>query len=172
MREPVRMPSPFRFDRTWELDAPPAEVWAGMGRTDEFPGWFSWLRELDGDGLHEGAVARCVIQAPLAYSLRLEVHVRHVQEERRVDAAVRGDLDGPARIEIAPAVAGSVVRLQFELDLRAPILRGLSVVARPMMVWAHDRVCDAAVAQFRRHALTAPSTQSRAARAGPAPSPR
>lgn len=147
------MPAPFCFDRTWEFDVPPAEVWAGITRTEEFPEWWAWLRELDADGIYEGAVARCVIQPPLPYSLRLEVHLGHVEEPRFVAATVRGDLDGPARVEVSPTPTGSALRMSFELELRDPVLRGLSVLGRPMMVWAHDRVCDIGVRQFRRRAL-------------------
>jgi uncharacterized protein YndB with AHSA1/START domain len=147
------MPAPFTFDRTWTFAVPPEKLWHTVGRTDEFPGWWSWLRELDADGLRPGTTARCVVQAPLPYTLRFDVRVLDAVEHRLVDTEVTGDLHGPARLEMGPRPEGSHARLVWSLQLRNPVLRSLSVVARPAMVWAHDRVVELGVAQFERRAL-------------------
>jgi hypothetical protein len=54
---------------------------------------------------------------------------------------------------MGPRPEGSHARLVWSLQLRNPVLRSLSVVARPAMVWAHDRVVELGVAQFERRAL-------------------
>jgi uncharacterized membrane protein len=151
------MASPFLFDRTWHFEASAADVWSGITRTDAFPKWWTWLREFDSDGIYEGAEAHAVIRAPLAYSLRLDVSVSEVIAEQRVVAAVTGDLVGAARVELREDEQGTQVRMQFELELRDPWLRRFSVVARPLMVWAHDVVCDIGVRQFERHAIRTPA---------------
>jgi len=67
--------APFRFDRTWGFPVPPDGLWAVLRRTDRYPEWWSWLRELDTDGFETGATANCVIQSPLPYALRCAIHV-------------------------------------------------------------------------------------------------
>ncbi|HEX4778161.1 MAG TPA: SRPBCC family protein [Acidimicrobiia bacterium] len=145
----------FMFDRTWTFDVPPADLWSVMSRTDDFPRWWSWLRRCETDGLVPGALARCEVQAPLPYVLRFDVRVDRLEEGQLVETTVTGDLAGPARLEIDSADgAGSNARLAWALDVRAPLLRGLAAVARPAMLWAHDRVVAIGVAQFERRALS------------------
>jgi Polyketide cyclase / dehydrase and lipid transport len=146
--------TPFTFDRRWSFAIPPDELWAILSRTDEYPRWWSWLREFDADGLHDGAIARCVIRAPLPYALRFTVHVEEAVKSERVDTVIRGDLEGPARLEIEPAGAGGCrARLAWSLELRDAVLRRLAVVGRPAMAWAHDRVVASGLRQFEQRAL-------------------
>lgn len=144
------MPRPFAFDRTWAFASSPHEFFATVNRTDEFTGWWNWLRVFEVEGLHTGAQARCVIQAPLPYALRLTIAVEEVEPDALVATRVDGDLVGPARLEIAPHPDGCTARLVWSLELRDPVLRNVAVFARPAMVWAHDHVVAAGVADFER----------------------
>ena len=132
---------------------PPAALWGALSRTDDFPRWWSWLRVFESTGLEAGTVSRCVVRAPLPYSLRFTVDVQEVDEHRLVDAVVDGDIAGPARLEVAAAGSGSEARLVWTLELRDPLLRSAALVARPLMEWGHEWVVSAGVAQFRRRAL-------------------
>lgn len=147
------MPAPFHFDRRFDLAATPDALWTTLQRTDEYPEWWSWLRKLDGGELREGAVARCAVQGPLLYTLHFEIVVQRVVRHERVETRVRGDLDGPARLEIEPGSGGSSARLVWSLELRDSLLRPLSLVARPVMEWAHDRVIEVGLRDFERRAL-------------------
>jgi hypothetical protein len=89
----------------------------------------------------------------LLYTLRFEIVVERVVRHERVETRVRGDLDGPARLEIEPGSGGSLARLAWSLDLRDSFLRPLSRVARPVMEWAHDRVIEVGLRDFERRAL-------------------
>jgi hypothetical protein len=146
--------APFTFDRWWDFELPPDELWATLSRTDEYPDWWSWLREFDAEGLHDGAIARCVIRAPLPYALRFTVRVERAVKAELVDTTIHGDLEGPARLAIAPsAEGGSRARLTWSLHLRDPVLRRLAIVGRPAMTWAHDRVVAMGLRDFERHAV-------------------
>ena len=147
------MPEPFRFDRRFELAATPDALWDVLARTDEYPQWWSWLRALEGGELREGAVAKCLVRAPLPYTLRFDVEVQRVLPKELVETTVRGDLDGPARLELSPSAGGCSARLHWSLQLRDTFLRPLSFIARPAMVWAHDRVIEMGLRDFERRAL-------------------
>lgn len=147
------MPAPFRYDRRFEFAVAREQLWATLTRTDEYPRWWPWLHHLDGDGLEAGTVAHCVVRAPLPYTLRFEVVVDHVVPHERVDTRVRGDLEGPARLELEPDGDTCAARLVWSLELRDRVLRRVAGIARPAMVWAHDRVIDVGLRSFERRAL-------------------
>lgn len=147
------MPAPFLFDRRFELDATFVELWTTLSATNRYPEWWSWLRVLDDAELREGAVAHCVVRGPLPYTLRFDVCVDRVVEEALVETRAQGDLEGPARLELEPRPGGSTARLVWSLQLRDTLLRPLSVVARPAMAWAHDRVIEIGLREFEHHAL-------------------
>ena len=145
--------APFHFDRSFSFAAPPAELWSVLSRTGEFRRWWPWLRELSGDGLVAGGRSRCVVRAPIPYTLRFTVALTEIDPGRLVDAVVDGDLAGPARLELTAAGAGSTVRLAWEMELRRPMLRTAARFARPVMEWGHDWVVATGVEQFLGHAL-------------------
>jgi hypothetical protein len=94
-----------------------------------------------------------VIRAPLPYALRVTVDVERVVQPERVETRVSGDLDGPARLEIAPTASGCSARLVWSLELCEPWLARLARFTRPVLTWAHDRVISSGVRQFERVAL-------------------
>jgi hypothetical protein len=147
------VPAPFRYDRRFALDLAPPELWSLLERTDAYVEWWSWLQSLDGGGLRVGDVAECLVRAPLPYSLRFTVHVDEVVRATRIVTHVAGDLVGPARLEIEPTTAGCDTRLAWSLELRDPVLRRLATLTRPAMQWAHDRIVDVGLAEFRRRAV-------------------
>lgn len=147
------MPKPFRFDQRWLFAVPPKELWAVLSETDRFQQWWPWLRSFDSAGLVAATVSDCVVRAPVPYSLRFRVTILAVVPERLVDTRVSGDLEGPARLEVASHPEGSEAALSWALELRDPLLRAGSWAARPVMEWGHDWVIDAGVRQFRRTAL-------------------
>lgn len=124
-----------------------------LSGTDDYPRWWPWLGSYQADGLHPGAVARFTVRAPLPYRLHVHVEVTEVVPERLVVVRVGGDLEGPARLELAPARAGTDARLAWEVELRRPLLLALEGVARPAMVWGHDTIVALGLRQFRRRAL-------------------
>jgi len=147
------VPAPFRYDRRFDFEASPTELWAALSQTERFPEWWPWLRDLDGTALEVGAVAHCVVQAPLPYTLRFDVAIEEVVPQQHITTQVRGDLNGPARLDVTPRNEGSSARLTWTLELRDRLLRPLAMVARPAMVWAHDRIIEVGLREFERHAL-------------------
>jgi uncharacterized protein YndB with AHSA1/START domain len=146
-------PRPFTFDRSWRFACSGEQLWDVLADTDEYPRWWSWLDGFACDGLHEGATARFAVRPPLPYRLRLAVQVDEVVPGERVATTVGGDLAGRAHLRLQPAGAGTDVRMTWSLTLQRPALLAVERVARPAMVWGHDRVVAIGVDQFRRRAL-------------------
>jgi Polyketide cyclase / dehydrase and lipid transport len=152
------VPDSFHYDRRFEFAVSPEAFWATVSRTERYPEWWTWLREFDSDGLHDGARTECVIQAPLPYALRVAIDVERAVPPERIETRVTGDLEGPARLEIAPTPSGCAARLVWSLELREPWLARLARFTRPVLTWAHDRVISSGVRRFEQVALSdAPS---------------
>lgn len=147
------MPEPFVFDCTWDFPVPRRELWAQLRRTDRYTAWWPWLARCEVSGLHEGAVARCLVRPPLPYRLRFTVTLDTVVAPTRVVGTVAGDLGGEARLDLTGDGDLTRVRLAWELTLANPMLRALASVARPAMLWGHDRVVTSGLRQFASQAL-------------------
>jgi carbon monoxide dehydrogenase subunit G len=149
----------FRYDRTFSFAVGRDFLWDALTDTARFPEWWPWLRsfELDGQAatdLVPGTVATCAVKAPLPYTLEFRVRVEGVDPGRSIDTHVTGDLRGPARLEVAGVGEASTARLTWAVELEAPLLSVASLIARPVLVWAHDRVVSSGVEQFRARALS------------------
>jgi carbon monoxide dehydrogenase subunit G len=143
----------FDYDRTFDFAVSRDALWDVLNDTDRYPQWWPWLRSFDAAGLTPGTVAMCAVRAPLPYTLEFRVHIVGVEAGRSIDTRVTGDLEGPARLEIGGVDGASTARLTWSVELCLPFLSAASRVARPMLVWAHDRVVSTGVGQFREHAL-------------------
>ncbi len=147
------MARPFRFDGRWSFSATPDDLWQAFSDTERLQEWWPWLRTFDSPGLVEGTVSRCVVRAPVPYVVTIDIAILEVVPPRLVVAAVSGDLEGPARLEVAPRPGGSEARLSWELEARAPVLRGASTVFWPLLEWGQRWVVDSGLRQFRRGAF-------------------
>jgi hypothetical protein len=148
------VPAAFDYDRRFEFAVSPETFWQTVSRTENFPVWWSWLRDFESDGLHAGSHTECLIRAPLPYALRVTVDVEQAVPPERVETRVTGDLEGPARLEISPTASGCAARLAWSLEVREPWLARLARFTRPVLTWAHDRVITSGVREFERVALT------------------
>lgn len=145
----------FPFDGAFEVDATPQRCWDALSRTQDYTLWWPWLRELDASsGLVAGCMAHGVIKAPLPYTMEFDVAVEHVEPAQRLDARISGDLAGPAALQLYERPHGTGIRITWDLELRAPLLRSLATVARPVMLWAHDRIVASGFEQFCDRALS------------------
>jgi hypothetical protein len=138
--------------RTVWLDVGADELWAALGRVDEYPTWWPWLRRFDGRALAAGERWRCRIKPPLPWSLDLTVEIDHVGD-RDVRATVHGDVAGTAAVAVRAARAGAEITLDSSLRACGGATEALQRLLPDVSRMAHDRVVDRALAQFSRRAL-------------------
>ncbi len=111
------------------------------------------MRTFDSPGLVEASASVCEVRAPVPYTLRFEVTILSIVPERLVVTRVSGDLEGPARLDLAAHSEGSEAGLSWDLEVREPLLRAGAWAARPLMEWGHNWIIESGVRQFRRKAL-------------------
>ena len=124
-------------------------MWDRISAVDEYRTWWPWLRKFEaGDGLVVGAEWSCEVSPPLPYVVRFVVHIDAVDAGQFIESTVSGDIVGSARLTIEPGVRGSRARLVSALRPANPLLRGLGLVARPLVERGHDWVLDEGRRQF------------------------
>lgn len=147
------MAAPFVYDQTFTFDVDADELWAAVTAHDRYQQWWPWLVGFDLDAMTPGARAACEIQAPLPYRLRFGVDLVDVDPGRAIHGQVVGDLAGPASFHVTPDGPGCVAGLRWSLTVQRPLLGGLARIARPAMVWGHDRIIELGLRQFVTRAL-------------------
>jgi hypothetical protein len=132
---------------------PPEAVWATIERTGEFERWWGWLGEfrLEGPGLAAGSVLVGLVTPPLLpYHMLVRVELDRCVRPSMVDAAVHGDLEGYARLELAAEGEGTLVSVEWTIEMMQAPMREAARFAYPLLRWGHDRVVDATVYGLRR----------------------
>jgi len=154
-------PSPYVMDYTGRFAFPvtPAVLWSAMERFDQFEHWWGWLGDLqiEGDGLREGSRLVGTVAPPLPYRMSVQVELQRCDPGRSIDAAVRGDLSGPAHLLMYPTPAGTETEVSWSLEMLQLPMRMAARVAYPLLRWGHDRVVEATVNGFRRQLAPAPT---------------
>jgi carbon monoxide dehydrogenase subunit G len=120
----------YRFDSTWTVAAPPAEVFAAVVDLGAYPKWWPEVRavrQIDDDE------AELEVRAALPYRLRLRMR-RAVQDEAagKVQVEISGDLAGVLRGDLHAVPGGTRLRIRQDVALRKPLLVWFERVARPV----------------------------------------
>ena len=142
-----------RSERRFEFDAAPPALWAALGSVDDYPRWWPWLRRFEARALAPGEEWRCTVKPPLPYVVRFAIKFGKVEVEQRIDATVRGDIEGPAQLLIEPSSGGSAVTLTSSLRPTNTVLKAAALVGRPLVRYGHDWVLDIGAGQFASRAL-------------------
>jgi carbon monoxide dehydrogenase subunit G len=148
------VPGPvISYQREDSFRVPPYQIWAAIEDVEEFESWWAWLEDfrLEGDGLVVGAVLSGVVVPPLPYRMRLSVELVACDRPTAIDAVVRGDLRGDARLRLRPQGDGTLVEVAWTIEMMQRPMRLASRFAHPLLRWGHDRVVEATVDNFRRH---------------------
>jgi carbon monoxide dehydrogenase subunit G len=148
-----RSTSVIEYRGRFAFDAAPDAIWSAVEHSEKFESWWAWLAEfrLEGPGLVDGAVLYGVVSPPVPYTMRIRVVLDRCIRPARIDATVRGDLEGTAQLVLEPAGEGTMVEVSWTIEMRQRPMRLAARVAHPVMRWGHDRVVDATVSGFRRN---------------------
>ncbi len=135
-----------------EFGQSPQELWSALEEFDQFQSWWSWLEEFrsDGPALATGSVLYGVVAPPLPYRMRIRVELTDCEPPRHIDAAVHGDLEGEATLDIYDSGSGSKIDVAWTVEMMQRSMRMASRFGHPLLQWGHDVVVGITVAGFRR----------------------
>ncbi len=147
MPDPMHM---LHLDRRYVFRADVEEVWHNMGRVEEFPDWWRWLRDFDvrGSGLETGGVLSGLVVPPIPYRFRVSIHMDDVQPNRSIRARLSGDLTGPAAVDLRQTPVGCELTIKWDVEMQKPSMRSAARFCRPLLVWGHDQVIEITLRRF------------------------
>lgn len=144
----------IEYRNTFRFDVGPSALWATLLDVDGYSHWWSWLKEftVDGEALEAGSVMHGVVVPPLLpYRMRIDVEIVSSDAPREIHAVVRGDLEGTAELQLAPAPNGTIGEVAWRVEMMQAPMRIASRIAHPILEIGHDRVVDVTVGGLRRH---------------------
>lgn len=140
-------PTHYRFTDEQVVQAPRAVVQETLLDLEHYPDWWPQVRavlKVDDDN--------AVVVARSALPYALDLHLRAVtREPHLLEVAITGALEGWSRYRLHDE-GPDATRLLFEqeVDVRAPLMRLGSWLARPLLVWNHARMMRGAEEGLRR----------------------
>jgi hypothetical protein len=153
-------PPVITYRRGYWFDIAPELLWDRLGDVDQFEQWWPWLSEfrLEGDGLSSGSILHGAVSPPLPYRMRIDVELVTCTRPSAIDAVVRGDLAGDARLRMQPDGEGTRAEVAWSVEMLQPAMRLADRIGHPALQWGHDRVVAVTVAGFRRRIGRLPSS--------------
>jgi carbon monoxide dehydrogenase subunit G len=128
----------YVFGADWTVPAPVEEVAALLDDLERYVEWWPQVRAVASLG---PTTARVLCRSTLPYTLDLVLEAV-TRSAPTLEVAVSGDLDGVVRWHLTHESFGT--RMQFEQEVEARgVLAALSYVARPLLVWNHQRMMRA-----------------------------
>lgn len=131
----------YRFDGQWLVDLPQQTAYERLVDLEHYPDWWPEVRAVAKVGPDD---ARVLIRSRLPYTLDLLLHAVHRREDL-LETTISGDLVGWVHWRLA--ADGQQTRLSFaqEVEVSGRLLGWASYVARPLLVWNHEKMMRSAV---------------------------
>ncbi|MEU3062500.1 SRPBCC family protein [Streptomyces subrutilus] len=138
-RNPWDRWSRYRFRSVWDLDAPPARVYAELEQPGQYPLWWPQVRRVEPVDDRTGTA---LVRSVLPYALRVTATELLRDPVRGVlEVALRGDLDGWARwtVRARGAAGGGRTRALYEqeVEVRRASMRRLALPGRAVFRLNH-----------------------------------
>lgn len=126
----------FRFESTWDVAAPLADVQAVLVDLEHYPDW--WPQVLAVSKIDD-ETARVLCRSTLPYTLDLVLGAVH-REPALLETTISGDLSGEVRWRLSAVPGGTRLDYDQEVDVTG---RAAQLAARPLgpvLRWNHERM--------------------------------
>jgi uncharacterized protein YndB with AHSA1/START domain len=130
----------YRFVDEWLVAASPEWVYGLLSCPREYPEWWGEAF-LEGEGdpgpAAPGKRARLLTRGRLPYRLRWELTCVEAVAPARLVSRIEGDFVGQGVWTISQADGGTRAVLEWNVEVRKGLVRGLTPVLRPLFAWNH-----------------------------------
>jgi len=138
----------FSFRREFDVAAPVPVVQEVLVDLE----WYSaWWPEIVAVAKLSDDDALVVCRSALPYELELHLTAVH-REPELLEVALQGDLAGFARFQLSPIESGTHLVFTEQVEAAGRAIRVASFVARPLLVWNHDRMLESCMRGLRQRA--------------------
>jgi len=129
----------YSFRDEWQVDAPPARVWALIEQPETYPLW--WPIYIDAQVTEDngpvGSVARLSFRVLLPYTLTITTRSTRSEAPRLLEGTVSGELEGTWRWTLEPAGDGTKVVFEETVQTNRWILNLLGPIAGRLFAMNH-----------------------------------
>jgi len=128
----------YSFRSTWQLSAPPDDVYRVLERLPDYPLWWPEVRAVRplGDDTYE-LTCRAALPYDLVFTTTQAVRD---PDARILEASMTGDLEGFSRWTISSHPTGTSATFDEEVVATKALLRKLEPIARPAFKVNHSRM--------------------------------
>lgn len=131
----------FRFSGEWLVDVPHEAVHQRLIDLEHYPDWWPEIRAVASLGDDDALV---VVRSRLPYDLELHLHAEHRRDDL-LETSLDGDLVGWVRWRLEPRGERTHLVFEQEVVVTGRLLGLGAYVARPLLVWNHNRMMRSAV---------------------------
>jgi hypothetical protein len=123
--------SRYCFRSAWHVDLVADALFDVLSDIASYPKWWREVRSVE---RIDDETAAVVCRSVLPYQLRLRAErVRDDRAAGALEVRLRGDLDGWSRWTLRPADPGTALVYEQEVVVHSRMLRGVGLVARPVL---------------------------------------
>ena len=139
------MATRYHFITRIELTATPSRIWEVLARSEEWIGWWRWLKEVEvlneGNDKGIGRRVRHEVSSPLGYRLGYIGLITRAAEPVMSRFEAEGDLEGRGQFAIEKTDRDStLIVFHWLVETPKTWMNLLAPVARPIFVWNHHRL--------------------------------
>jgi uncharacterized protein YndB with AHSA1/START domain len=130
----------YRFVDEWLVPASPEWVYELLSCPRDYPAWWgdAFVRGEGDDGpAAPGKRARLLTRGRLPYRLRWELTCVEAIAPSRLVSRIEGDFVGCGTWTLTEAEGGTRVVLDWDVEVRKPLVRRLTPLLRPLFAWNH-----------------------------------
>jgi len=132
----------YSFTDEWRINGSAADIYGLLSCPRDYPDWWGdAFLEGEGDSgpAAPGKRARLLTRGRLPYTLTWELECVEAVEPTKLDSRIEGDFVGRGIWTITPLEDGACkVVLEWNVDVRKPLVRHLTPVLRPVFRWNHS----------------------------------
>jgi len=126
----------YTFRSVWLVPSAADQVFSVLAELGDYPRWWPQVRSIRQIGEQ---CAELVCRSVLPYDLVFQAsHDRKDPDAGVLRARLTGDLDGYCGWQITPAPSGARLVFAQQVEVRSPMLRTLSWLARPALLANHE----------------------------------
>jgi hypothetical protein len=136
--------SDYEFVTVWRFNAPLANVWEMIYRSDLWPTWWKGVEDVvlikEGDENQTGSIYRYTWKSKLPYKLTFDMKLTRIEPMTLIEGTAFGELSGVGLWQLSSDSRITTARYDWKVQTTKRWMNLLAPIARPFFKWNHDVV--------------------------------
>ena len=144
----------YRFNRSWEIDAPLELIWNELINYKKWPAWCGGLERIEQldqfDHLQKGNNIRSIWKGFLPYSITFDAVIKDFIQYSFLSFNVTGDLYGEGICYFLSSHDNTTINFIWNVSPTKLWMKMSSPFARPVFIENHNHILEQAITGFTR----------------------